>query len=551
MGTFASSLFSRRVLLLALSGILTALAFPTTAVPWVIFVSLLPLFRECYTYYSIKKSFFTGFLWGLFFFSTLNYWLIVCIHTFGGLPLPVALAVFALLVLYLSCFSGVFALCLSLLFSPLRQKDLTPGTKTLLPCISLMAASSALWVLITEELRGCLFSGYPWGALGYSLTDNLPQAQLASVLSVYGLSFLIVFINGLCFLSLFLFMKKRETQTIPSSLPFAPLLLAGVILLSNHLWGLKQMENLHQKTAAGSSASVALLQGNIPQDEKWSRAFKEKTMNTYLKLQEEAIRKGAKFILWPETAIPLYLEGNDYYLSLLAAIAEQEHIGIATGAPNYILDKEDEKGNLFVTNSAYFFPPRLQNPFHPQRYDKIHLVPFGEYVPFGSWLPFVDKLVAEVGNFLPGTEHSTFRLKQENKEIIATPFICFEVLFPDEVRRGVQQETNLLLHLTNDAWFGRTKAAWQHMGIVQLRAIENHITAITAANTGISSIILPTGEIAQESALFTEAVITARIPLLKEMTPYKEYGAPLRWILFGIVLTAGTGGFLTLRKRRS
>ncbi|MBF0273691.1 MAG: apolipoprotein N-acyltransferase [Nitrospinae bacterium] len=506
-------------------GILQALAFPFTNIASFSFIALIFLFIVTNTNGRLKQHFFYGFAWGFSFFSVLIYWIIETVHIFGKLPLLISLGAYLLLVVYLSLYPAIFALFIAWLF---KKLDVNIFYNRLLLYLSLPSA----WIIL-EQVRGNFMSGFPWGVLGYSLVSWQEMVQMAEFTSVYGVSFFIVLINVLIFFLIGSEIKYSGFKqfTLGKKEKFAILCLLFILIGGNYFMG-SQLIKKYEAQINNESLKVGLLQGNISQEIKWNENFRDETILKYFKLQKEAIRSGAKLIIWPETSFPLYLLREDFFLTIFTNQSLSNNVYIIAGTPDYILEGQ---GNSYsITNTALFFrPDNLDQKKLPERYDKIHLVPFGEYVPLKKWLPFIDKLVEEVGNFRSGEGAQLF----SNGAFSLSPFICFEIIFPEEVRNSINQGANLIVHITNDAWFGKTAAPRQHVEIVQMRSIENRVASVTAANTGISNIISNTGKVIKETKLMEETVLVGDVFLSTgERTFYGKNGLWLLYLSYGIIL---------------
>jgi apolipoprotein N-acyltransferase len=275
---------------------------------------------------------------------------------------------------------------------------------------------------------------------------------------------------------------------------------------------------------------VTVVQGNIEQDRKWDPSFQVLTAVKYKNLSLEAAARGADLIIWPETATPFYFLQEELLSSLVIEGIKQAKTYFIIGAPSFHDSQPDPYKQLF--NSAYLMTPEGKP---AGKYDKVHLVPYGEYVPFQRWMPFLGKLVAQVGDFQSGRRGDTLKWQQRKVGML----ICYEVIFPELARAMVRNGADLLVNITNDAWFGRTSAAYQHFSMAVLRAVENRRTLARAANTGISGFIDPTGRILETTPLFETTTATARVPLLTLSSWYTQWGDwPLGLAAFFLIIAA-------------
>jgi apolipoprotein N-acyltransferase len=265
----------------------------------------------------------------------------------------------------------------------------------------------------------------------------------------------------------------------------------------------------------GPAVGVGLLQGNIDQAVKWDRGHQVRTLETYERLARQAAVERPSLIVWPETAVPFFLRREPELGARVRAVA------VATGVP-MLVGSPDLGADGLLYNSAFLIGTdgRLAG-----RYDKRHLVPFGEYVPLQRVFFFLDKLVTGIGDFGRGQTATVFADGLGRFSVM----ICYEVIFPGEVREFTQAGAQLLVNITNDAWFGRSGAPYQHLAMAAIRAVENGSYLIRAANTGVTAIIAPTGEILRQTPIFTEAVLTGTIRLRQGHTPYARYGDVVAW----------------------
>ena len=283
------------------------------------------------------------------------------------------------------------------------------------------------------------------------------------------------------------------------------------------LWlgfGKRALEKWEDPPPTATSLRVALAQGNIPQNLKWNPLFQDQVMDTYRDLSLKAIPSKPDLIVWPEAAIPFYYSLDKIYSEFVKNIARNTGTPLLIGGP--YLEIENKVRTSY--NSAYLI---ANNGETLGRYDKIHLVPFGEFVPFQDILWFVNKMVEGIGSFGRGKQVGVFDLNSYKLGIS----ICYEIIFPDLVRLQVDKGAQFLVNITNDAWFGKSAASYQHMDMVALRAVENRVPIVRAANTGITGTIDPTGNIRQTTELFkTDLVITDITPSQSVKTFYSRHG---------------------------
>jgi apolipoprotein N-acyltransferase len=472
-----------------LSGALLALSFPRYGHPAFAWVALVPLLVALASRRSDSggRAFALGLLCGVVYFVGTLYWTGAVLRQFGGLASPLAMLAMLLLALYLALFPALTTLATSVLLRRLgvRAVFIVP----------------ALWVA-TEYLRGYLFGGFPWVPLGNSQVTVIPVAQLASVLGVYALSALVVYVNG----SLAYVLLARGRARIAAGAAAA----ATLIVVGG--WGAWRVAD-GRLTREGTPIRVGLMQGNIAQDDKWNPGEARRIFTTYIAMTRDAVKRGAEFVVWPESSIPFMFEEEPGGAEALRALAREVRVPILFGSEQ--VDRSGEAIRLF--NAAFLVTPAGET---GGVYHKIHLVPFGEYIPFKEWLSFVSPLVERLAEFAPGT--SAVMLPVGGHAVSTA--ICYEVVYPSLMRDAVLAGSQLLTTITNDAWYGYSSAPYQHFELASMRAIEQGRYLARAANTGISGIVDPYGRVLARSAIFEEAGLVGDARILSERTIYAQVG---------------------------
>jgi len=293
---------------------------------------------------------------------------------------------------------------------------------------------------------------------------------------------------------------------------------------------------LHTSVTDTKGLTVGVVQGNIEQDVKWDKGFQKETLEIYGELSAKLSKTSPRLIIWPETAVPAYFPSGTGLDQKVMAIPHRLKAYLLFGS----LSSRKQGEEVKIYNSAFLISPR---PRIVNRYDKMHLVPFGEYVPLSSFFPFFNSLVG-IGNITPGEKAVVFQFPRGTFGTL----ICFEVIFPELCRKFVRNGADFMVTITNDAWFGRTSAPYQHLAQATFRSIENRIWLVRAANTGISAFVDPWGRITTASGLFTREVLTGEINLRgSKMTFYTLYGDVFAIFcsLLGICLI----GYVVLRKQ--
>ncbi|MGD1971471.1 MAG: apolipoprotein N-acyltransferase, partial [Desulfobacterales bacterium] len=439
-------------------------------------------------------------------------------RTYGYLPWYLSIAILFLFAAVLALFPAFFSMALAACgATPLRRLISVP----------------LLWVAF-EYVRTIIFTGFPWALLGHALYLRPHLIQISDLLGAYGVSFLLVLSNVAIFMAL-MFIRRKTWGNLTVSRP----VLSGAItvfmaaLLLTWIYGAWRIRSIDDLITAAPAARVAVIQGNIDQGVKWDPAHQTAAIKTHQRLSLAAKSDKPDLIVWPESATPFYLFYDERPTEMVMAGIENVNIDFLIGSPS--VAKQGKRVVYF--NSAYLINPSAKN---VSRYDKTHLVPYGEYVPFEKWLPFLGKVVAQVGDFRPGKSGKILLWREDALGVQ----ICYEVIFPNLSRKLVKNGAVLLINITNDAWFGSTSGPYQHFSMTIFRAVENRRALARAANTGISGFIDPAGRILTTTPLLKEASLTRPLPMLRQMTFYTRFGdlfaiACLTGAIFAILLVLG------------
>lgn len=486
-----------RLGLAAGSGFLLTGAFPNIDVGWLAWIAIVPLLTAVRNVHW-KRGFGLGFLAGMVHYLSLIYWVAYTMRTYGHLPWPVCISILVLLAAYLALFFGALTAFVCIL----KPK----------PAAALVAVPVA-WVAL-EYLRSFFLSGFPWELLGYSQYKVLHLIQISDILGPYGISFLILFINTALFF-LLLRILKRDWHGDWISGRLAAVAITIGVFLTGAAWyyGDKRLADIDQLNQTAPSIRAAVVQGNIEQALKWNPAFQEATIDKYLKLSQGVRDVRPDLVVWPETALPFHFLYDAPLTDRVRGGIRQNRTYFLVGSPSF--DRGAQRVDYY--NSAFLIDPQGNA---LGKYDKTHLVPFGEYVPLKKWLPFLGKLVAQVGDFSRGNTGDT--IAWHNGKLAV--FICYEAIFPYITRAMVANGANLLVNITNDAWYGRSSAPYQHFTIALFRAVENRRALIRAANTGISGFVDPAGRILDSTALFVDAAVVRNVPLISRLSFYTRFG---------------------------
>ena len=482
--------------LLCGSMLLLWLALPGNFSFWPLLpISLVPYFFLLSTNSSVSESFLYGLLGGIFFNFLQLYWIVLVLNQYGGLNWYLAVPAAFLLAVYMSFYLGLFSAGFHLLGRN--------GGFLLLP-----VAAAALWVGL-DWVRSWFFSGFPWMDIGYGLWSQPRLLQIADLVGHAGLTFLIVLINGTLYFSL---RRRHKTGQRVAAL----VLLLCVCLLSGWYSTIRwqQVTNLIEESPA---ASVGVVQGNVEQTRKWSPEERLRTINDYVRLSSSVARdRNLSLIVWPETALPFYPSRDDLMRPLTKFVSANGTV-LISGAPWFEVEQDRSKRVVHHYNGALLMQSSGDFEFG---YYKTHLVPYGEYVPLKRFMPFLAPLVEAAGDFSPGTITTPLSAGP----IRAGVLICFESIFPDLGRAWVEAGANLLLNLTNDAWYGKSSAPYQSWSMTVYRSVETRRSMARSANTGISGFIDPLGRVMSQSGLFIDWAEAAEVPLLEEKTFFVRGG---------------------------
>ena len=502
----------RPFLLSAISGILLVLIFPRFNFEPLAWFAFIPLFSAMEAK-TPQRSALLGFITGMVFYTLGLNWINNTLIHFGNLPAVVSFMVLGLLAAYLSFYTALFCYLIRRVCKENRGL--------------FFLFTPVLWTSL-EYLRSTHSEfGFSWLGLGYSQFKTLPVIQMAEITGVYGISWLIMLVNA----GLYLSWKTWRGREAENGINMGARFLSVTVLVFACWWGYGSvtMNRYTPNTDKNSSLTVGLIQGNVEQFMKWNPVYQKLVMSKYRDLTLAAAQSKPQLIVWPETALPFYYNQHSVGTKFVKDLARQTQTPILFGSPH----KENRDGRTIHYNSAYLVSDTgdTQN-----RYDKIHLVPFGEFVPFRKLLFFVEKMVEMIGDFGRGKEAILFDVAGYQAGVS----ICYEIIFPDLIRQAVKNGAHFLINITNDAWFGKSPASYQHISMGALRAVENRVPIIRAANTGVSGTIDANGTLRHETELFVEAAkITKITPRQGGLTFYTTYGDVFSWLcLFATGLLA-------------
>ena len=473
------------------------------------------------------QGFVLGYLCGICWFAGTCYWIFDTMHRYGGMPAPVAVLALILFCMYVGLYHGLFGLLLALvagstaagLTAPgLRVAESMPAASKIIESVAstrrALAAAPFLWVVV--ELARTRITAFPWELLGYSQTGNYALTRIATLTGVYGLSFEIALVNSV-FAAAFLAPKERRKWLLVAACGAAVLLQAGQLL---------------SPPPVATDRIALLVQPNIPilDGAMWTKQYFQDTLRDLtavslnLRGEKPAAQKPAAgendrhfdLIVWPESPSPFYTN-DPLFRDAVSALARQSETWVVAGAIGITPAMHSRRESSQIFNSAALVSPQGE---WVGRYDKVHLVPFGEYLPFPQLFAFAGGLTKEVGEFRRGASRTPL---DAGGERFGT-FICYESIFPDEVRQGPLQGAQVLLNISNDGWYGDSGAWKQHLQQTQMRAIENDRWLLAATNTGMTASIDPYGRIVAATPRKVRTALAAPYALTSGTTFYTRHG---------------------------
>jgi len=481
-----------QVALLVVSAAVLGLAFPRTDWDGAAWIALVPLFIVVVGARP-QMALAWAWLYGTVFFLMLLRWLNFTFQTFSAIPWPLTWGP----ILLLSLWCGLFIGAVGMLVAWLQQRRSTGWA---------LAMAPFLWVG-AEWLRGHLLGGFPWGTLGYSQYLRLPVIQVAELGGVAAVSFVVAAVNAALAGVFVLGWRGAVTGLVLAS---------GLVgaTLGFGAWRLSE-------PVASERVSVAIMQPSIEQPLKWDPDYATVVLRIYQELTRQAGADRPDLIVWPETAAPTPLRRDPGLLRTLTDMSREMHVPLLVGS----IDVLDGAPRRF-TNTAFL----VTEAGIIGRYDKIHLVPFGEYVPLSRVIGFVRGWAEFIADLEPGSRAVVFPGPPAPFGVV----ICYEGIFPDLFRTFVNGGARMMVNMTNDGWFGRTSGPPQHLAMYPFRAVEHRIAVVRAANTGVSAFIAPTGQIVRHLGLYQRGTITDWVPLRQGRTLFTRLGDWVSWLSLGL-----------------
>lgn len=424
------------------------------------------------------------------------FWIFHVMHRYGGLDSLTSLGVLILFCLALGANNGLFGLLFGLVVGKGRERHSS--------LMRALIASPFLWVAV--EIHKTKILGFPWCPLGTVQVDNIPLSRIATVTGVYGVSFEIMLVNS-AFAAAFLVRRRQRL-----------LMLTATVIAALSV----QLSTFVYPPVLAASETARLVQENIPILDSWTPEYFQQTLSN---LREDSVPTQANtmpgepfpsVIVWPESPAPFFIN-DENFRKAAGSVARDSNAYVITGSVGTSATPQMRRPED-IYNSAALITPTGQ---WTGRYDKIHLVPFGEYVPFQALLgSSITKLTREVGNFVPGTTRNVFDLGRYQVGV----FICYESIFPGEIRQFAANGGNVFFNISNDGWFGYYGAPEQHLNQVRMRAIENNRWVLRATNTGITSAIDPFGRVLARAPRDVRTTLDAPFGVISGTTFYTRHG---------------------------
>jgi apolipoprotein N-acyltransferase len=513
-------------LLVLLSSLLQVLAFPLPnfyVFSWIAFAPLVVALLRARGVGALEiegavnlgpakplQGFLLAYVSGILWYAGTCYWIYNTMHRYGGLTPPLALLAVVLFCLYLGLYHGFFGLLVSLCARPGRDFRRA------------LVATPFLWVAMEFARAG--ITGFPWNLLGTAQVNNLSLTRITTLTGVYGISFEIMLVN-VALAAAFLVPPRRRSTLLIASLAAGAVLQAGALV---------------DAPALATDKTALLLQENIPVDETWTRDRLERTLHELTDLSVKNAQYGSSsaleskagkvdLIVWPESPAPFYT-GDPFFGAALSNLARESHTWVVTGAIGSEPLTKTRGSASEIFNSAALIGPSGE---WTSRYDKVHLVPFGEYLPFPRLFAFAGGLTKEVGQFQTGNSRAPLDAGGTKLGL----FICYESVFPGEVRRFADQGAQVFVNLSNDGWYGDSGAYAQHLNQTRMRAIENDRWLLSATNTGVTASIDPYGRVVARLPRKQRATLLAPYALTSVTTFYTRRGDWFAWLC--AIISAG------------
>jgi len=481
------------------SGAALALSFPNydlTLLAWIaIGLLILACFGAC-----PRAGLLYGFLHGVVFYPLSVPWIDTVMRQYGSVDLWTSGGILALLSVALAIFPAVFGWAIALV-----SIKLVPGKNRQFACM----LAPFLWVALELARTHMILGGFPWNLTGYAASGSLGLVQIAALTGVYGLSFVVA-----AWSSLIVYAILAGRQSIWK----AALVFTGLLIL----WGIG---GKYFVPFAAPHHVAHLVQTNFAQAEEYPANWMQVHANELDQLERlsvgaaQAAATRPSLIVWPEVPAPFSMQ-DPAFAQRAQKIARASASDFLVGIVDW---KRDSQGKWLASNTAILLNPLSLRVF---TYDKIHLVPFGEFVPYRRWLRFAGRLTADLADFTPGTSYSVGKLPDGTFGV----FICYEAIFPAEVREFTRNGAQLLVNISNDGWFGRSAAPAQHLMMARVRAVENRRWLLRDTNNGFTASVDPYGRIVAELPTDVRSELDAPYDFRRNLTPYVRFGDWFAWL---------------------
>jgi apolipoprotein N-acyltransferase len=471
----------------ALTGLLLAASFPKADQGFWVWIAFVPLVAFFYKAVNPARAFWGGLIAGAVQLFFLQLWIPSVLAQYGDLPGALAWLAYGFMLILLSLFPATACFITNLLIR--RGGD------------SCLFSFPFIWIAVEYAQTYFPFGGYPWLLTGYSQSKYLPLIQIADLTGVFGVSFIILCFNLALFWTGLHWMRRRVSAW--------PLISAAALILLSLLYG---FDSLHRWNSIQPDFRAAMLQGNISFNDP-EKVMVDKFKSGYARMADSLKFPHPDLLIIPESPAPVAFDHDPGYRQTFERLASGFSMGLVF---NNIREEQAEENTRYF-NSAYFMS---RDGKLTDVYDKMHLVPFGEYIPMKDVFSFFRTISKDVSVFSPGRDYRIVKIGGRP----ANAVICFEIIFPDLVRRFVKKGSQLILNMTNDGWYGDSSAPFQHLSIARWRAVENRRYLLRAANTGVSAIIEPTGRIQTSTGILRQAVCEGRFAFVAQQTLYTRYG---------------------------
>jgi apolipoprotein N-acyltransferase len=489
-----------RLLLSITSGVLFALAFPDAGIAWLIFIAFVPLFVALACARGWREALLLGWVSQFTAWLMMVPWVVRVMSHYGGLPYVTGVLIFVAMCMILGLYGSLFA------FAVWRIR---PG------------AGFGRWLLLplawaaVEYARTYLLTGFPWNLIAASIADYTPLLQFDRVAGPYALGALMLLPSVLIG-----WLIVARPRGIRAAIPVASVIIVCFLWWVTGLVAAK----LFVRPSGRPPARAALLQPNISQEMRWNNENLIEIFQRMMAMTNEAVAGGAQTVIWPESTVPLSYSTTDFFRDAIESVSAARGVDVILGSVAEDLRQPDKLWN------AAFLVSGGKTIGH---YDKIRLVPFGEYVPLRKLLFFAHKLVREVGQFEFGTKDTPLVGLHRYG-----PAICYEIVYPQIPRQQVRHGADVIVTITNDAWYDGTSAPRQHLNQARLRAVEDDRYLLRAATTGISAFVDPSGRVVAEIPMNKQGIIYASFEPRHSETPYVRFGDWFAWVACVVTVMA-------------